>query len=154
MDYTIRLDSGQVVETSLGQEPLSYLQGRRQIVPGVERALEGLDEGAVVNVVLAPEDAYGPRNPAGIFVVARSGFPEDEQPGPGMTFSARRRDGTSFTFRVLDVDEQMVLVDTNHPLAGETLHVTVKVHRVRAATTEEILTGKIRAGASEPVYLA
>jgi FKBP-type peptidyl-prolyl cis-trans isomerase SlyD len=154
MDYTIRLESGKVVESSVGSEPLSYLQGRRQIVPGVERAVEGLDEGAIVRVVVPPEEAYGSRNPAGIFLVAKSGFPDDEQPGPGMTFSARRRDGTSFTFRVVDVDGEMVLIDTNHPLAGETLHVTIKVHRVRAATAEEIVTGKVKNETDEPVYLA
>jgi FKBP-type peptidyl-prolyl cis-trans isomerase SlyD len=154
IDYTIRLSSGEVVESSVGAQPLFYLQGRRQIVPGVERAVEGLTEGAQVRVVVPPKDAYGDRNAAGVFLVARSGFPPDEQPEAGMRFSARRRDGSSFTFRVLDVDGELVLVDTNHPLAGEALHVSIKVHQVRAATAEELATGRARETPPEPAYLA
>jgi FKBP-type peptidyl-prolyl cis-trans isomerase SlyD len=154
MDYTIRLTSGEVLETSVGAEPLTYLQGRRQIVPGVERAVEGLDEGSSVDIVVPPKDAYGDRNPAGVFLVARAGFPPDEPPGPGMTFSARRPDGSTFTFRVVDANQELVLVDTNHPLAGETLHVAVKVHTVRAATAEELLTGRVGAEPTAPQYLA
>jgi FKBP-type peptidyl-prolyl cis-trans isomerase SlyD len=154
IDYTIRLPSGEVIETSVGTEPLTYLQGRRQIVPGVERAVEGLAEGESVDVVVAPKEAYGERNPSGVFLVARAGFPPDEPPGPGMTFSAKRPDGTSFTFRVIDANQELVLVDTNHPLAGETLHVAVKVHHVRNATAEELLTGKARNEVTAPQYLA
>ena len=65
MDYTIRLESGRVVESSVGQEPLTYLHGRRQIVPGVEKAIEGLESGALLEVVVAPGEAYGDRDPSG-----------------------------------------------------------------------------------------
>jgi FKBP-type peptidyl-prolyl cis-trans isomerase SlyD len=155
IDYTIRLANGQVVETSVGAEPLTYLHGRRQIVPGVERAVDGLESGASLDIVVPPGEAYGDRDPAGVFVVPRSAFPEGEQVGPGMMFSAHRPDGRSLTFRVIEANDELVLVDTNHPLAGETLHISVQVHDVRAATSEELFSGRAQAAPQQsPHYLA
>jgi len=141
MDYTIRLGSGQVVETSVGQEPLTYLHGRNQIVPGVERAIDGLESGALLEVVVPPVEAYGERDPTGVFVIPRSAFPTDEDVAPGMMFSASRLDGKCLTFRVIEANDSLVLVDTNHPLAGETLHISIHVHSVRPATRDELFTG-------------
>jgi FKBP-type peptidyl-prolyl cis-trans isomerase SlyD len=155
IDYTIRLANGQVVETSIGTEPLTYLHGRKQIVPGVERAVDGLEPGTSLDIIVPPNEAYGDRDPAGVFVVPRSAFPKEEQVGPGMMFSAHRPDGRSLTFRVIEANDELVLVDTNHPLAGETLHIAVQVHEVRSATTEEICSGRAHAqGPMAPHYLA
>src|SRR4051812_22828976 len=155
IDYTIRLANGQVVETSIGHEPLTYLHGRKQIVPGVEKAVDGLDAGASIDIVVAPDEAYGDRDPAGVFVVPRAAFPAEEDVGPGMMFSAHRPDGRSLTFRVVEANDELVLVDTNHPLAGETLHISVLVHEVRNATAEEIYSGRPAASVHvQPQYLA
>ncbi len=155
MDYTIRLESGRVVESSVGQEPLTYLHGRRQIVPGVEKAVEGLESGALLEIIVAPGEAYGDRDPAGVFVVPRGAFPDGEEVGPGMMFSASRPDGKSITFRVIEANDELVLVDTNHPLAGETLHISIHVHHVRSATTDELFHGRAHADQFEqPHYLA
>ena len=156
MDFTIRLGNGCVGESSVGQEPLTYLHGRRQIVPGVERAIEGLDAGALLEVVVPPAEAYGARDPSGVFVVPRAAFPAGEEIGPGMMFSASRPDGKSITFRVVEATAALVLVDTNHPLAGETLHISIHVHSVRSATTDELFSGRAEADryASQPHYLA
>ncbi len=155
IDYTIRLANGQTVETSVGSEPLTYLHGRRQIVPGVERAVEGLEAGATLEVVVPPDEAYGDRDPAGVFVVPRAAFPPEEQVGPGMMFSAHRPDGKSLTFRVVEANDELVLVDTNHPLAGETLHISLFVHTVRSATSEELNKGKAQPESiSPPQFLA
>ena len=154
IDYTIRLASGQVVETSVGQEPLTYLHGRRQIVPGVERAIEGLDAGSLLETTVPAAEAYGERDPAGVFVVPRSAFPAGEEIGSGMMFSAARPDGKNVTFRVIEADAQLVLVDTNHPLAGETLHISIRVHTVRIATVDEIYSGRVqRESPQQPHYL-
>ncbi len=154
IDYTIRLATGQVVETSIGQEPLTYLHGRRAIVPGVESAVEGLGPGASLEIVVPPDEAYGARDPAGVFVVPRAAFPADETVGPGMMFSAHRPDGKNLTFRVVEANDELVLVDTNHPLAGETLHISVLVHEVRNASAEEIYAGRPQASVhAEPQYL-
>jgi FKBP-type peptidyl-prolyl cis-trans isomerase SlyD len=155
MDYTIRLANGQVVESSVGQEPLTYLHGRRQIVPGVEKAIEGLHAGALLEVVVPPPEAYGERDPAGLFVVPRAAFPVGEEIAPGMMFSASRPDGKSITFRVIEANDQLVLVDTNHPLAGETLHISIQVHTVRDATTDELMHGRAQPEyVQQPQYLA
>jgi FKBP-type peptidyl-prolyl cis-trans isomerase SlyD len=156
IDYTIRLTNGQVVETSVGAEPLTYLHGRRQIVPGVERAVDGLEPGASLDIIVPPVEAYGDRDPAGVFVVPRSAFPQGEEVGPGMMFSAHRPDGRSLTFRVIECNDELVLVDTNHPLAGETLHIAVQVHQVRDATAEELCSGRAQAAPAPaaPHYLA
>jgi FKBP-type peptidyl-prolyl cis-trans isomerase SlyD len=154
MDYTIRLANGRVVESSVGQEPLTYMHGRRQIVPGVEKAIEGLEEGALLEVVVPPGEAYGERDPAGVFVVPRAAFPTGEDVGPGMMFSASRPDGKSITFRVIEANEELVLVDTNHPLAGETLHISIHVHHVRSATTDELFSGRAEVDRAQPHYLA
>jgi FKBP-type peptidyl-prolyl cis-trans isomerase SlyD len=154
MDYTIRLSNGQVVESSVGHEPLTYMHGRRQIVPGVEKAIEGLEAGALTEVVVPPAEAYGERDAAGVFVVPRAAFPSGEEVGPGMMFSASRPDGKSITFRVVEANTELVLVDTNHPLAGETLHISIHVHYVRPATTTEIYSGHAEAEQTQPHYLA
>lgn len=154
MDYTIRLASGQVVETSIGQEPLTYLHGRRQIVPGVEKAIDGLEDGALLEVVVPPAEAYGDRDPSGVFVVPRAAFPAGEEVAAGMMFSASRPDGKTITFRVVEANDELVLVDTNHPLAGETLHISIHVHHVRAATNEELFNGRAEPEQAEPRYLA
>lgn len=155
MDYTIRLANGQVVESSVGQEPLTYLHGRRQIVPGVEKAIEGLEAGALLEVVVSPPEADGERDPAGLFVVPSAAFPVGEEVAPGMMFSASRPDGKCITFRVIEANDQLVLVDTNHPLAGETLHIYIHVHTVRIATTDELFSGRPhRQSVQQPQYLA
>jgi FKBP-type peptidyl-prolyl cis-trans isomerase SlyD len=154
MDYTIRLANGQVVESSVGQEPLIYLHGRRQIVPGVEKAIEGLEPGALLEVVVPPSDAYGDRDPTGVFVVPRASFPVGEEIGPGMMFSASRSDGKSITFRVIEANDELVLVDTNHPLAGETLHISIQVHYVRNASVDELHAGRVDGDRVEQHYLA
>lgn len=155
MDYTIRLANGQVVESSVGHEPLTYLHGHRQIVPGVEKAIEGLEAGSLLEVVVPPPEAYGERDPGGLFVVPRTAFPTGEEIAPGIMFSASRPDGKSITFRVVEANEQLVLVDTNHPLAGETLHISIHVHTVRVATDDELCSGRARPEAApQPQYLA
>jgi FKBP-type peptidyl-prolyl cis-trans isomerase SlyD len=142
IDYTIRLTSGQVVESSIGSERLTYLHGHKQIVPGVEYAVEGMEQGTTLEIVVPPEEAYGQRDASGVFVVPRAAFPVGEEVGPGMMFSAQRPDGRSLTFRVIESNDELVLVDTNHPLAGETLHISVLVHDVRDATADELLEGR------------
>ena len=144
IDYVIRLTDGTVVEsTAMGDaRPLTYLHGRAQIVPGIENALEGVELGAAIDVVLAPEDGFGEHDPDGVFAVPRSAFPPGESVDEGATYSAARPDGRTVLFRVLEAERQVVLIDTNHPLAGQTLQVFVEVREVREATGEELRRGR------------
>jgi FKBP-type peptidyl-prolyl cis-trans isomerase SlyD len=146
IDYVIRLGDGRVVESSTneGGAPLTYLHGRAQIVPGVERAIEGAESGEVIEVVVPPDDAFGEHDPRGVFLVPRSAFPRGEEVAAGMTYSANRPDGRPVLFRVLEAQDQTVLVDTNHPLAGELLHVWVAVRGVREATDDEKIEGRVQ----------
>lgn len=145
IDYTIRLVDGRVVESTLAEAagPLVYLHGRSQIVPGVERGIEGAEPGQVLELEVDPGDAYGPIDPEGLFLVPRSAFPPSEEVAPGMSFSAARADGAQVVFQVVRVVDDMVLIDTNHPLAGQTLLVSVAVRAVREATGEELDSGKV-----------
>lgn len=138
IDYAIRLPGGEVVESTTDSGPLQYLHGRAQIVPGVERAIEGAFVGEERDVAVTPEDGYGERDPEGVFLVPRAAFPSDEAVEAGMTFSATRPDGQPVVFSIVRVEEQLVLVDTNHPLAGQHLHVWVAVRGVREATAAEL----------------
>jgi FKBP-type peptidyl-prolyl cis-trans isomerase SlyD len=143
IDYTIRTEAGEVVETSTGGPPLRYLHGHSQVVAGVENAIDGCEAGSEVEIEIAPEDGYGERDPAGVFLVPRSSFPTEEPIAPGMTFSAVRPDGQPIVFRVVRADHEVVLVDTNHPLAGQRLQVWVAVREVREATSTELVLEEV-----------
>jgi len=141
IDYTLKNATGEVLDSSDGQEPLSYLHGAQQIVPGLERALAGMTAGQSKDVVVSPEDGYGLPDPEGVFGVPRGAFPEDAQLEPGQSFIGEDDQGQAVPVRVVEVREDMIVVDANHPLAGETLYFHVDVREVRDATDEELQHG-------------
>jgi FKBP-type peptidyl-prolyl cis-trans isomerase SlyD len=140
IDYTLHLGDGQVVDQSEG-EPLAYIHGEGQIVPGLEQALAGADVGDKRQVVVAPTDGYGDHDPRGVQEVSRQAFPDDFEPKPGMQLVAQAPSGEPVQFVVQEVRPDTVLVDFNHPLAGKTLHFDVTVRQVRTATEEELAHG-------------
>lgn len=137
LHYTLKNDGGKVIDTSRGHDPLEYLHGAGEIVPGLERALTGKKVGQKVAVVVAPEDGYGPRDPAGKQEFPRDDFPDDLAIEPGMQLVVEDEDGEEIPCWVLAADARKVTLDLNHPLAGERLHFDVEVMGVRAATDEE-----------------
>jgi len=138
INYALRNDAGDMLDTSAGGEPLSYLHGAGNIVPGLERELSGKNVGDKVSAVVAPADGYGERTGPGPQPIPRAQFPDDADLEEGMQILARGPSGQSFVLWVVGLDEQSVFVDHNHPLAGETLHFEVEVVGVRAATAEEL----------------
>ena len=138
INYALRNDSGDVLDTSAGGEPLSYLHGAGNIVPGLERELSGKNVGDKVKAVVAPEEGYGERTGPGPQPIPRSQFPDDAELEEGMQILARGPSGQSFVLWVVGIDGENVFVDHNHPLAGETLHFDVEVVGVRSATAEEL----------------
>ncbi len=142
LDYSVRVHSGQVVEASTGKGPIEYLHGSGQILPALERALEGLGEGDQASFSIAPEDAYGERKPDNVVSLPRTLFPADVQLEEGLCLYAKASGGTSYPITVKEVGEEMVLVDLNHPLAGERLFFQVKICGVRPAGNLEIFSGK------------
>ncbi len=141
IDYRLHLGDGDVIDASSPGEPLSYLHGGGQIVPGLERALEGMEAGEAKHVVVSPEEGYGPHDPRGVQELPKTNFPEDVKPEPGMEFTAHGPKGEEVPFQVKEVRPDVVVVDLNHPLAGRTLHFDVTVREVRAATPEELEHG-------------
>ena len=137
IDYSLHLGDGQVVDASAPGEPLTYLHGEGQIVPGLESALEGLDVGERKEVVVAPGEGYGEHDPRGVQEVPRTAFPPGFAPKAGMELTAEGPNGEAVPFAIREVRLESVLIDLNHPLAGKTLHFDVTVREVREATPEE-----------------
>lgn len=146
IDYKLHLGDGVVVDASEQGDPLTYLHGEGQIVPGLERALDGLAVGDSRNVVVPPVDGYGERDPRGLQDVDRKAFPKDVELKTGLELGAMGPDGEVFHFVVHEVKGDTVVIDTNHPLSGKTLHFDVTVREVREATAEERAHGHAHGG--------
>lgn len=140
--YTLTNDQGEVLDSSSGGEPLAYLHGSGNIIPGLERALEGKQAGDKLVVKVAPADGYGERNDSLIQQVPKRAFQGVAQIQPGMSFTAQSSQGP-MQVTVTAVAGDMVTVDGNHPLAGETLNFDVEVAEVRKATLEELSHGHV-----------
>jgi FKBP-type peptidyl-prolyl cis-trans isomerase SlyD len=143
VDYELHLGDGKVVDASAPDSPLSYIHGEGQIVPGLERALEGLGTGDSKQVVVQPEDGYGVHDARGLQEVPRSAFPADVEPKPGMELTAQAPTGETVPLVIREVKPESVVIDLNHPLAGRTLHFAITVRDVRAATAEELHHGHV-----------
>jgi FKBP-type peptidyl-prolyl cis-trans isomerase SlyD len=141
IDYTLTDDQGAVLDSSNGEEPLTYIQGAGNIIPGLENALLGKSSGDALKVTVAPGDGYGERDEDLVQAVPRSQFPEVSIE-VGMRFQAQGSDGSSVV-TVVAIDESSVTVDANHPLAGMTLAFDVKVLEVRSATADELEHGHV-----------
>jgi len=140
--YTLTSPTGEVIDASPAGQPLAYLHGAGNIVPGLEQALEGRSVGDRFDVVVTPEEGYGPRHAELIHVVPRAAFQGVAEIQPGMQFETRGAQG-SMVVTVTAVDSENVTVDGNHPLAGEPLHFAIEVADVRAATSEELAHGHV-----------
>ncbi len=143
INYTLKNDDGEVLDSSEGREPLAYLHGQGNLIPGLETELEGRTEGDTFHAEIEPTDAYGEYNDALIADVPKDRFTGVEDINVGMEFQAQTSDGGSQIVRVTEVNDDSVKVDANHPLAGEKLHFDVTVAGVREATEEEIDHGHV-----------
>lgn len=140
IDYTLRNNEGDVLDTSEGRDPVSYLQGAGSIVPGLEKEIEGHSEGDTFATTIEPKDAYGERRDDLVFSVSRDQIPVEDL-SAGMQLQAKTEQGTQL-LTVQDIEEDTVKLDANHPLAGETLNFDVTVKEVREATNDEIEQGR------------
>ncbi len=139
-DYTLTDDEGQVIDTSQGREPLVYLHGHGNIVPGLEKAMEGKAAGDQFDATVSPEEGYGPYREELVQDVPRSAFEGIDKVEPGMSFRAESNAGP-MTVMVKAVEDETVTVDGNHALAGQNLNFTVDVKAVREASSEEVDQG-------------
>lgn len=143
IDYTLTNENGEVIDSSVGQAPLVYLHGARNIIAGLERALEGKQAGDELEVTIEPEDAYGDYSVELVAVLNRAMFEGVDQLEVGMQFHASAPDGGMQVVTIRDIEGDDVTVDGNHPLAGQRLNFKVKVVNVRDANPEEIAHGHI-----------
>ncbi|HSN04987.1 MAG TPA: peptidylprolyl isomerase [Nitrospira sp.] len=132
LEYTLKLDDKNVLETNVGREPMTYTHGAQEIVPGLEKALEGLAVGDKKHVTVKPADGYGEVDPKAFQEVKKSQVPEKAWK-VGAELEAKGPDGQSMLLRVTEVKADSVVLDFNHPLAGKTLYFDVKVLEIRAA---------------------
>ncbi|MGP1595154.1 MAG: FKBP-type peptidyl-prolyl cis-trans isomerase [Treponema sp.] len=133
LEYTLKDEAQEILDSSEKLGPLDYLHGYNFLISGLERTLEGKEEGEAFSLTVAPEDGYGLINEDMVFEVNRSQFPPEVTLEVGMEF-----DADNHPVRITAIEGDTITVDANHPLAGETLYFDVKIVSVRTATEEEI----------------
>jgi len=138
--YTLKDDQGAVLESSHGDEPMSYLEGVGQIIPGLEKHLSGMKKGDKTSVTVPAADAYGEYEEELVVEVPRNALPKKDV-AVGDEFQAQGPDGQARIVVVTEVSDQTVTVDGNHPLSGQDLSFEVEITDVREATAEEIQHG-------------
>jgi FKBP-type peptidyl-prolyl cis-trans isomerase SlyD len=142
--YTLKDDQGTVIDSSQGDEPLTYLEHTGNIIPGLEKEIAKLKKGDKQNIKVAAKDAYGEFRQDMIIDVPHEQFPEAKNLKKGDQFRGQAPDGDdhhSPVFTVIDITPAFVKLDGNHPLAGKDLFFDVEVTDIRAATTEEVAHG-------------
>jgi FKBP-type peptidyl-prolyl cis-trans isomerase SlyD len=149
MHYTLKNDDGDVMDSSEGKEPMVYLHGANNLIPGLEAELTGKASGASFNASIPPEQAYGEFNQDFIQVINKSMFQGVESVEVGMTFVAQGEGGAQRQVRVTEIEGDDITIDANHPLAGQTLHFDVEVVDVRDATPQEIEHGHVHADGAD-----
>ncbi len=140
--YTLTNDAGEVIDSSAGRDPLTYLHGKGHIVAGLEKRLTGCVVGDKFEVKVSPEEGYGVRHEELLKHVPQEMFEGVENLEMGMQFEAHGPHGV-MPVRVVGFDGGEVIVDANHPLAGENLNFSIEVMDVREASMEEVLHGHV-----------
>ncbi|PWU00182.1 MAG: peptidylprolyl isomerase [Bacteroidetes bacterium] len=140
IQYLATDESGNIVDSNEGQEPLEYLHGYNNILAGLEEALSGLAEKEEAKVVLKPENAYGEYDSKLVFEVEKSQFSED---AAALDIGTMVQSSDGMELIVTKMEGSKVTLDANHPLAGKTLHFNVKIQKIREATPEEIDHGHV-----------
>jgi FKBP-type peptidyl-prolyl cis-trans isomerase SlyD len=139
--YTLRDDAGDVVDSSAEGDPLEYLHGAGNIVPGLEAAMAGRAVGDKFSVDVPPDQGYGEVDDDQVRTVPRRAFPAGLEPEVGMQLMVAGEDDEPMPVWIAEFDDEEITLDANHPLAGETLHFEIEVVAVRAATAEEVEHG-------------
>ncbi len=143
MHYTLKDSDGTVIDSSEGSDPLKFLQGAGNIIPGLESALMGCTVGDQKTVVIQPADGYGEYDETLIQTLPREAFTGIEEIEEGMEFHAEGPDGEVQAVVVKKLSDDGVTIDSNHELAGMVLHFEVKITDVRESTAEELDHGHV-----------
>jgi FKBP-type peptidyl-prolyl cis-trans isomerase SlyD len=141
INYRLTVNDGTVVDSTEERGPMEYLHGHGNLIPGLEKALEGRELGSELSVSFPPDEGYGLHQPDKIVEVTKQqlGF----EPEVGTVVAAQLPDGREQHLLIAEVDDDKVILDGNHPLAGQTLHFEVSVATLREATPEELLAESV-----------
>jgi FKBP-type peptidyl-prolyl cis-trans isomerase SlyD len=142
IDYTLTGPDGNVIDSSVGKQPLPYLHGTGNLIPGLEKALEGKTAGESLKVTIAPEEAYGVRDDKLVQVVNKSAFQGVPSLSVGQQFRSQTPQGNAVV-TVTKIEGNNVTVDANHALAGVPLTFEVAIKEVRPASAEELAHGHV-----------
>jgi len=137
INYTLKDDDGEVIDSSPADRPLGFIYGRGMIFPALEEKIAGMSDGEQTDFVVEATEGYGERRDELVNELPRDKFPEELDIKEGMVFQAPGPQGP-MNFTVVEVRDDAVVADFNHPLAGQRLHFDVTIAEVREATTEEI----------------
>jgi len=141
--YTLKNDAGEVLDSSVGKDPMPFMHGRGHIIAGLEKAVEGMKVGESCDVSLAPEDAYGFHDKEAIQEIPMEALKGIDKLEVGMNLQSQDQHGNPVNVRVLKITKKAITVDANHQLAGETLHFNVSIESVREATADELKHGHV-----------
>jgi FKBP-type peptidyl-prolyl cis-trans isomerase SlyD len=130
LEYTLSDEAGTVIESNKGKQPMSYIHGKSQIIPGLEKELSGMKVGEEKKILVKPEDGYGPVNPDAFQEVPKDKLPP-EALKVGTTLMAQGPQGQGIPVRVHEIKDTTVIMDFNHPMAGKTLSFDVKVSEIK-----------------------
>lgn len=141
ISYVLRDTKGEILDESAAEDSFEYLQGHQNVVPGLEKAIEGKNVGDKIKVSLTPDEGYGDYDPALVRKIPKTEFPAKmRNPKPGEMLQIQE-DGVWRVWTVDKVEGDNIVLNGNHELAGQDLHFEVEIHGVRAATSEEIEHG-------------
>lgn len=141
--YSIKISSGEVVDSTFGDDPMEYVHGVDELMEGLTKALEGKEAKDSFEITVSAEEAYGPKVEELIFKVSRSQFPPDAEFKVGDIFQTTDQD---YEVTIIGVDGDEISIDANHPLAGEDLHFDIDIINVRDASADEIKNGLLDQG--------
>ena len=141
--YTLTDESGDVLQSSEGRDPLAYLHGYAGIIPGLEQTMEGKQEGDVFTAVIAPGDAYGDVDPDLIQEVPLSSLSHVEDLAEGSYVYSRDEDGRPRRLMVEKISDGTATLNANHELAGRTLTFAIRIEAIRDASREELTRGRL-----------
>ena len=130
LEYTLSDEAGTVIESNKGKQPMSYIHGKSQIIPGLEKELSGMKVGEEKKILVKPEDGYGPVNPDAFQEVPKDKLPP-EALKVGTMLMAQGPQGQGIPVRVHEIKDTTVIMDFNHPMAGKTLSFDVKVSEIK-----------------------
>jgi len=141
IEYTGRFDNkdGEIFDTSEGKQPLTFISGVGMVVPGFDNAIQGMEKGEEKEVTLTPDQAYGEHKEEMKQKIPRKALPPEQVPEKGMMLGMTTPQGQQIPAKIIDVDDENITIDVNHPLAGKTLHFSIKLLDYEKVDMEKLM---------------